>query len=51
MANTDESPAYLGGKDNTWRKLDLSGNQVFYDISNTVLFASGHQVPLLIGTK
>lgn len=22
MANTDENPAYLGGKDNTWRQLD-----------------------------
>ena len=24
MANTDESPAYLGGRDNTWRHLDLA---------------------------
>lgn len=24
MANVDESPAYLGGKENAWRRLDLT---------------------------
>ena len=24
-ANVDESPAYLGGKENTWRRLNLDG--------------------------
>ena len=24
-ATVDETPAYLGGKDNTWRKLNLDG--------------------------
>jgi hypothetical protein len=27
-ANVDESPAYLGGKDNTWRRLNLDGQFV-----------------------
>lgn len=27
-ANVDESPAYLGGKENTWRKLNLDGQCV-----------------------
>ena len=25
VANVDESPAYMGGKENTWRKLNLDG--------------------------
>ena len=25
VATVDETPAYLGGKDNTWRRLNLDG--------------------------
>lgn len=35
LANTDESPASMGGKENYWRKLtldDLSRRTIFYDI-------------------
>ena len=28
-ANVDESPAYLGGKENTWRRLSLDGQLAF----------------------
>ena len=30
MANVDESPAYLGGKDNGWRRLDLTCKSFSY---------------------
>ena len=28
VATVDETPAYLGGKDNTWRKLNLEGRRL-----------------------
>ena len=30
MANMDERPAYLGGKDNTWRQLNLTCKSHYY---------------------
>lgn len=37
-ANMDESPAYLGGKENAWRKMNLGGE--FLNKHNRLLFKS-----------
>ena len=39
-ANVDESPAYLGGKENTWRRLNLDGQCVFTIYKSAVFKAN-----------
>lgn len=43
MANVDESPAYLGGKDNTWRRLDLTSKKS-YDYMCLIYRMTSHSV-------
>ena len=40
VATVDETPAYLGGKDNTWRRLNLDGEYNNYNRQTIIIICS-----------